>query len=350
MAAELELPPEGFSSAEELEDHLSEPSGSLVEELAGAEGDWLFVGAGGKMGPTLARMARKALDRAGSGTAKVRAVSRFSDPAARRSLELHGVETIAADVLDREAADALPDAAHVVFMLGMKFGLTENPSLAWAMNTQAPANVVRRYPEARVVAFSSGNVYPYVSTETAGASEETPADPVSEYGWSVLGRERTFEHFSRSAGTRTALVRLNYAVEPRYGVLVDVAERILAREPIDLSIGSLNCLWQRDANEYALRAFSVVDSPAALLNVTGEGTLAVRDLAEALGARLGQEPVFAGEPAATALLNDASKARRLFGPPRTSTEEAVAAVASWLSAGLPTLGKPTKYEARDGKF
>ena len=343
------IPPEGFADVEALEDHLSEPSEALVAELVEAEGDWLFVGAGGKMGPTMARMARKGLDRAGN-PVRVYATSRFSDESARENLELHGIETIVADVLDREAVANLPKAANVVFMLGMKFGLTENPSLAWAMNTQAPAIVSERFSAARIVAFSSGNVYPYVSVETAGASEETRTEPVSEYGWSLLGRERTFEHFSRMNETPVAIVRLNYAAETRYGVLVDLAQRILSREPIDLSMGRLNFLWQRDANEYALRAFGLAVSPPAIVNVTGAEVLAVRNLAERLGEALGVEPVFTGEPADTALLNDASKSHRLFGPPLASTDEAIAAVVDWLRAGRHTLGKPTKFEARDGKF
>ena len=345
----IEIPEQGFADLEALEDHLSEPSEALVTELAEASGDWLFIGAGGKMGPTMTRMARKALDRAGN-PVRVSAASRFSDSRARESLERHGIETFAADVLDRESVDKLPDAANVVFMLGMKFGITTNPSLAWAMNTQAPAVVAERFSNARIVAFSSGNVYPYVSVGTAGASEETPTEPVSEYGWSLLGRERTFEHFSRVNDIAVTIVRLNYSAEPRYGVLVDLAHRILAREPIDLSMGHLNFIWQRDANEHALRTFALSASPPAIVNVTGAEVLAVRDLSERLGFALGVDPVFTGEPAATALLNDASKSHRAFGPPLASTDEAVAAVAYWLKADHPTLGKPTKFEARDGKF
>ncbi|MDE0577967.1 MAG: NAD(P)-dependent oxidoreductase [Opitutales bacterium] len=345
----IEIPEQGFDDLEALEDHLSEPSEALVTELAKASGDWLFIGAGGKMGPTMTRMARKALDRAGN-PVRVSAASRFSDSRARESLERHGIETFAADVLDREAVGNLPDAANVVFMLGMKFGITTNPSLAWAMNTQAPAIVAERFYNARIVAFSSGNVYPYVSVETAGASEETPTEPVSEYGWSLLGRERTFEHFSRVNDIPVTIVRLNYSAEPRYGVLVDLAHRIIAREPIDLSMGHLNFIWQRDANEHALRVFGLSTCPPAIVNVTGAEVLAVRGLAEHLGVALGIDPVFTGEPAATALLNDASKSHRAFGSPLASTDDAVAAVAHWLKADHPTLGKPTKFETRDGKF
>ena len=345
----IEIPEHGFVDVEALEDHLSEPSESLVAELAEVSGDWLFVGAGGKMGPTMVRMARKALDRAGN-PVRVRAASRFSDSRARESLERHGIDTFVCDVLDREAVGNLPDAANVVFMLGMKFGITTNPSLAWAMNTQAPAIVAERFSNARIVAFSSGNVYPYLPVESAGANEGTPTEPVSEYGWSLLGRERTFEHFSRVNDIPVAIVRLNYSAEARYGVLVDLAQRILAREPIDLSMGHLNFIWQRDANEHALRAFGLVASPPAIVNVTGAEVLAVRDLSERLGVALGIDPVFTGEPADTALLNDASKSHRQFGLPLASIDEAVAAVANWLKADHPTLGKPTKFEARDGKF
>ena len=349
MPSMISISPEGFADIEALEDHLSEPSETLVAELAEASGDWLFMGAGGKMGPTMARMVRKGLDRAGN-PVRVCAASRFSDESARESLELNGIETIEADVLDRDAVSNLPDAANVVFMLGMKFGITTNPSLAWAMNTQAPAIVSERFAGARIVAFSSGNVYPYVSVETVGATEETSTEPESEYGWSLLGRERTFEHFSRVNETPVAIVRLNYAAETRYGVLVDLAQRILAHAPIDLSMGHLNFLWQRDANEHALRAFGLATSPPAIVNVTGAEVLAVRNLSEHLGEALGVEPVFTGEPSDTALLNDASKSHRLFGPPLTSTDEAIAAVVAWLRAGHHILGKPTKFEARDGKF
>jgi nucleoside-diphosphate-sugar epimerase len=345
----IEIPEQGFADVEALEDHLSEPSESLVAELAEVSGDWLFIGAGGKMGPTIARMVRKALDRAGNPVG-VSAVSRFSDARALKSLNLHGIETIVSDVLDRDSVADLPDAANVVFMLGMKFGITTNPSLAWAMNTQAPAIVAQRFSHARIVAFSSGNVYPYVSVETSGASEEAPTEPVSEYGWSLLGRERTFEHFSRVNDIPVTIVRLNYSAEPRYGVLVDLAQSILDRDPIDLSMGHLNFIWQRDANEHALRSFGLSATPPAIVNVTGAEVLAVRDLAERLGVALGIDPVLTGEPAATALLNDASKSHRLFGSPLTSTDEAILAVAQWLQAGHATLGKPTKFEARDGKF
>jgi nucleoside-diphosphate-sugar epimerase len=345
----IEIPEQGFADVEALEDHLSEPSESLVAELAEVSGDWLFIGAGGKMGPTIARMVRKALDRAGNPVG-VSAVSRFSDARALKSLNLHGIETIVSDVLDRDSVADLPDATNVVFMLGMKFGITTNPSLAWAMNTQAPAIVAQRFSHARIVAFSSGNVYPYVSVETSGASEEAPTEPVSEYGWSLLGRERTFEHFSRVNDIPVTIVRLNYSAEPRYGVLVDLAQSILDRDPIDLSMGHLNFIWQRDANEHALRSFGLSATPPAIVNVTGAEVLAVRDLAERLGVALGIDPVLTGEPAATALLNDASKSHRLFGPPLTSTDEAILVVAQWIQAGHATLGKPTKFEARDGKF
>ncbi len=338
-----------FADLEALEDNLSEPSEALVDDLKEMEGDWIFIGAGGKMGPTMVRMASKALERVGS-SAQVFAVSRFSDAQARKSLDVHGIETIAVDVLDREGVGKLPDASNVVFMLGMKFGLTENPSLAWAMNTQAPAHVAERFAASRIVAFSSGNVYPYLPTDSAGATEETVAAPVGEYGWSLLGRERTFEHFSRIHGTKVALVRLNYAVETRYGILVDLAQRIFAEDPIDLTAGHVNVIWQRDANEHALRCIRLAGSPPTIMNVAGHEVLAVRDLAVRLGQALGVEPCFTGQEAATALLSDASKSHDLFGLPTTSTAAAVGAVAAWLKAGLPTLGKPTKFEVRDGKF
>ncbi|MFP6901232.1 MAG: hypothetical protein VCA36_09835, partial [Opitutales bacterium] len=290
-----------------------------------------------------------ALERTGS-SGQVFAVSRFSDAHARESLQSHGIETIAVDVLDREAVGQLPHAANVVFMLGMKFGMTENPSLAWAMNTQAPAAVAERFVDSRMVAFSSGNVYPYLATDSAGATEDTATTPVGEYGWSLLGRERTFEHFSLTHGTKVALVRLNYAVEARYGILVDLAQCILAEDPVDLTAGHVNLIWQRDANEHALRCMRLASSPPTILNVTGHEVLAVRDLAVRLGEALGVEPKFTGQEAGTALLSDASRSHDLFGRPSTSINAAIGAVTAWLKDGLPTLGKPTKFEARDGRF
>ena len=345
----IEIPHDGFYGEEQLEDNLSEPSDDLVRELSDASGDWLFVGAGGKMGPTMTRMARKALDRAGN-PVRVFAVSRFSDPRAKESLEMHGISTFSLDVLDRDAVAELPEASNVVFMLGMKFGISSNPSLAWAMNTQAPAILAERYSNAQIVAFSSGNVYPYVSIDSAGASEETPVSPVSEYGWSLLGRERTFEHFSRANETPVAIVRLNYAAEARYGVLVDLAARILSREPIDIEMGHLNFIWQRDANEHALRSLNLAASPPSIINVTGADVLSVRDLAERLGEGLGVEPVFTGDSSDTSLLNDASKSHELFGAPLASVDDTIAAVVAWLKAGNRTLGKPTKFQVRDGRF
>lgn len=321
----------------------------MVEDLAGLPGDILVLGAGGKMGPTLAMMARKALDRAGS-AAKVIAVARFSDAPLKARLEASGVETLTCDLLDGDAVGALPDATNVLFLAGMKFGASGNPAMTWAMNALCPAIVAERFAKSRIVVFSSGNIYPFVGVGTDGASEQVPPAPVGEYAQSVLARERMFEYFAHKAGTSILQYRLNYAVEPRYGVPVDLAQKLLANEPIDLSMGYVNLIWQRDANEIALRCLGRTSSPPEILNVTGPGCLSVRNLAEKLAARLGQAPMFLGREAPEALLADASKCQQWFGSPPTSVNAMLDAVTSWVRKGGALLGKPTKFQVCDGKF
>jgi nucleoside-diphosphate-sugar epimerase len=332
-----------------LEAHLSEPGDALVEDFSGLSGDLLVLGAGGKMGPTLAMMARKALDRAGS-SAKVIAVARFSDAEVKPRLEASGVEVLACDLLDADAVRTLPDAPHVLFMAGMKFGASGNPATTWAMNALCPAIVAERFAQSRIVVFSSGNIYPFVGVGSAGATEETPTGPVGEYAQSVLARERMFEYFAHREGTSLLQYRLNYAVEPRYGVPVDLAQKILASEPIDLSMGYVNLIWQRDANEIALRCLTRTACPPEILNVTGTEVLSVRNLAEKLAARLEQVPMFLGHEEPEALLADAAKCVQWFGQPPTPVDAMLDAVASWVRQGGALLGKPTKFQVRDGKF
>jgi nucleoside-diphosphate-sugar epimerase len=332
-------------TVEELEEALSRPTAELQGELARLDGDLVVLGVAGKMGPTLARMARRALDpkRAVIGAA------RFSNPAAREALEKAGVKTVPCNLLERREVERLPDAAAVVFMAGMKFGSTGAEAETWATNTYLPGLVAERYPKARTVVFSTGNVYPFVTPESGGATEATPPAPVGEYAQSALGRERVFEYFSRRNGTPTAIYRLNYAVELRYGILLEIARKVWAGTPVDVRTGYVNVIWQGDANAMALRCLAAAESPASVFNVTGPETLSVRDLAARFGELLGRKPVVEGKEEPTALLSNASTAIERFGRP-TPVETVLPWVAEWVKAGGPTLNKPTHFETRDGKF
>ena len=338
-----------FASVDELEAALSEPSDALVEELAGWDDGLIVLGAGGKMGPTLCRMALNAFRRAGK-RHDVIAVSRYSNPVEKEKLEAAGVRTISADLLDPQAVKALPDCKHVIFAAGRKFGSTGGEALTWAMNSYLPGLVADRFRSSKIAAFSSGNVYPFVPVGSGGCSEDHPVGPVGEYAQSVLGRERIFEHFSRTNGTPVTIIRLNYAVELRYGVLVDIATAIKAGQPIDVTMGSVNVVWQRDANEYALRSLSLASSPPTILNVTGPETVSVRWAAEKLAARMGLSVSFTGEEAPTALLNNASFCHGRFGYPKMSLIQMIDLVAEWIGRGGETHGKPTHFDTRDGKF
>lgn len=332
-----------------LEENLSRPTPELVRDLQRLDGDLVVLGVGGKMGPTLARMARRSLDEGGS-TRRVIGVSRFSDPKARASLEAAGVATLPCDLLDREQVLRLPDAGALVSAVGQKFGTTGAAAFTWATNAYLPGLIAERYRGVRTMAFSTGNVYPLMPADGPGASEETPPGPVGEYAQSALGRERMFEYFSRKDGTPTSFCRLNYATELRYGVLHEIARKVWSGEPIDLATGSVNVIWQADANAAALRLLFLATSPPFVLNVTGPERLSVRDLASRFGALLGREPVFAGSPEPTALLSDARKMAGLFGAPRTSVEQAMTWTADWVRAGGATIGKATHFQTRDGRF
>jgi nucleoside-diphosphate-sugar epimerase len=336
-------------SEDELEEALSRPTAEVVEALQASPGDVVILGAGGKMGPSLARMARRAADAIGDGR-RVIAVSRFSDPGLPRVLNADRVETIRADLLDQHAVDALPDASNVVFMAGQKFGTRSDPATTWAMNVLVPAAAAERYAGARIVAFSTGNVYPLVPASGPGSSESDAPEPVGEYAQSCLGRERVLEHVCGRTGSPLAIVRLNYANALRYGVLTDLALAVRDGQPIDLTMGWVNVIWQGDANALALRCFAHATRPPFIVNVAGCEHLRVRDAALALGERLGRAPVFTGAQAPDALLSDASRARAFFGPPRVSTHELIDWTARWIAAGGATLGKATMFQARDGGF
>ncbi|WP_236719210.1 NAD-dependent epimerase/dehydratase family protein [Wenjunlia vitaminophila] len=320
--------------------------------MAELEGDLVVLGAGGKMGPSLCRLARRALDAAGRTDAAVHAVSRWSDPAAARSLDDDGVHTVAFDLMDPDTGlGALPDAANVVFMVGAKFGSAAAPSHAWAVNAAMPDRVARRWPEARIAALSTGNVYPLVPLGSGGCDEEHPVGPVGEYAMSCLGRERVLAHAALTRGTRVSLVRLNYAIDLRYGVLADVASRVLAAEPVDVTTGSVNVVWQGYANQVTLRTLlhASAGSPFTV-NLTGPETVSVRRLAQWFAEEFGTPAVCDGTEAGTALLSDASRAHALFGYPDVPLRTLVAWQADWLRRGLPLSGKPTKFQVRDGRF
>lgn len=330
----------------ELEERLSEPSEGVRATLAQLDGDILILGAAGKMGPSLARMAKRAVGQ----TKRVIAVSRFSSPGSQAALEAHGIETIAADLLAPGVLDALPDVHNIVYMAGMKFGATGNEPLTWAMNSFLPGLVCQRFPQSRIAAFSTGNVYSQTPLSYGGSVETDLPGPVGEYAQSCLGRERIFQHFAQAAGIQVALLRLNYAVELRYGVLCDLARKVFLGEPIALGMGAVNVLWQGDANAWALQSLVHTSSPAAIYNLAGPEQLSVRRVAEQLGVLLGKEPLFVGEEAPVALLSNGQKAHRDFGYPRVGVQQVLEWTADWVKSGGPSLGKPTKFEVQDGKF
>jgi nucleoside-diphosphate-sugar epimerase len=367
---------DSIHSTEQLEDRLSEPTPEVIATMRRLQGDLVVLGIAGKMGPSLARMARRATDLAGV-KRRVIGVARFSAKGSEQDLQRHGIETLRCDLLDEAALHRLPDVPNVLYLAGMKFGATGQEALTWAMNTHLPALVCRKFAASRIVAFSTGNVYglvpvtvphskgvsrkrtsPRVGEASAssaagictGSLETDSPSPVGEYAMSCLGRERLFEHFSRTRGTRVALLRLNYACDLRYGVIVDLAQKILAGTPVDLGMSWFNTLWQGDANAMTLRCFEHAASPPRVLNLTGPEVLNVRETCETLGKLLGRKPAFTGKPSPAALLSDAGRALSLFGQPRVSAKELIAWVSSWLLQGGKTLNKPTHFEARDGRF
>lgn len=341
--------PDVIESVDELEHLLSRPTDAAVSALGQLTGDILVLGVAGKMGPTLARMAVRASEAAGV-KRRVIGVARFSDPAVRDRLETAGVETIACDLLDPAQLTALPDVPNVVYMPAMKFGSTGQEARTWATNAFLAADCARRFRGSTIVAFSTGNVYGLTPVAGGGSREADAANPAGEYAMSCLGRERLVEHVSRSHGTRCALIRLNYASELRYGVLVDLARKVWAGEPIDLAMGNFNAIWQADANAAALAAFDHAASPPFVVNVAGPETLSVRAVGERFAALMGKPVAFTGREAGDALLSNAQLAHRLFGYPQVTADRMMEWVARWVVAGGTDLGKPTHFEARDGKF
>ncbi|HWE36960.1 MAG TPA: NAD(P)-dependent oxidoreductase [Isosphaeraceae bacterium] len=332
-----------------LDDLLSEPPVPVVESLGRIEGDILVLGVAGKMGPSLARMAKRASEEAGV-RRRVIGVARFGAPEDEGRFQEFGVETIRCDLLQPGALEALPDAPNVVFLAGRKFGSTGDEPRTWAVNALLPGLVARRFRASRIVALSTGNVYGLIPQGRGGSREDDPLDPRGEYAMSCVGRERILSFSSATLGTPMAILRLNYAVEMRYGVLVDLARRILDGLPIDLTTGHFNAIWQGDAAAIALRALEHVAKPPLVLNVTGPEVLSVRDVADRLGVLLGRQVAFEGMESGEALLSDSGRCRELFGPPLVPLDRVLRWTADWLLRGGPTFDKPTHFEVRDGRF
>lgn len=332
-----------------LEYELLKPSAALLADLASIDGDIMLLGVGGKMGPSMARLLKRALSEAGI-SKRVIGVSRFSDAELRDALEREGVETIVADLLNEDDLAALPKVENIIYLAGHKFGSHGNESFTWAMNAYLPGRVAEHFKDSKIVAFSSGNVYPFSPAHSGGLSEEVSPSPVGEYGQSCLGRERIFQHFSKKNQTPVLIYRLNYAVDLRYGVVMEIAKAVLEGREIDLSTGNVNVIWQGDANEIAIRSLLQCESPAKILNVTGPETLSVQWLAEQFGLAFDKEPLFINEVQETALLSNASECHRLFGYPRVTIREVIDITATWLKEGGDLFNKATHYQEREGKF
>ncbi|WP_109700698.1 NAD-dependent epimerase/dehydratase family protein [Chitinophaga deserti] len=334
-----------FSTVEEL----LKPSEALVADIACLEGDILILGVGGKIGPSLAKLAKQAVDASGV-PRRVIGVSRLSEPGLREELEAAGVEAIAADLMNEAELAALPDAKNVLYLAGTKFGTTGKEAFTWAMNAYLPGRVAEKYRNSKIVVYSTGNVYPLVPVFSGGADESMAPGPVGEYAQSCLGRERIFEHFSQQYGTELLIYRLNYANDLRYGVLLEICKSVVNESPIDLRMGHVNVIWQGDANEYALRSFLHTAAPAKYLNITGPETAAVRWIAEEFGKLAGKTPQFVNEEAETALLNNAAESFRLFGYPKVTLRDMIRMTLEWYQSGGATIKKPTHFQTRTGKF
>ncbi|UOQ43902.1 NAD(P)-dependent oxidoreductase [Halobacillus salinarum] len=338
-----------METIEELELKMCQPSKELIHDLSQLQGDIMILGVGGKMGPTLAMLAKNAV-RSGQVNRRIIGVSRFSSGSLQAELEDFGIETLKADLLQDEELQGLPEVDNIIYMAGNKFGTNGNEHFTWAMNAYLPGRVAEKFKNSRMVAFSTGNVYPHSLVGRGGSSEENRPGPVGEYAQSCLGRERVLTYFSHAYRMPQVHFRLNYAIDLRYGVLVEIAKAVIEERPIDLAMGFVNVIWQGDANEMALRSLLHCDSPPLTLNITGPETLSVRWLAERFGEQLGKKPMFSGEEQEKALLNNASRSHQLFGYPKVSIREMIEWTAEWLKHNGELLGKPTHFQERKGNY
>lgn len=341
--------PRHIQTEAELEEVLTRPRAVLVEFIRTVSSPLVILGAGGKMGPTLAVLARRAAEAAGH-PLDVIAVSRFRNPIQLAWFQAHQIRTLTCDLLEAGAMRQLPETENLIYLVGLKFGTTQNPAATWVANTLVPARVAERYPGARMVALSTGNVYPLSAVSRSGSVEEDALTPSGEYAYSAVARERIFEHFSRRNGTRLALLRLFYALDLRYGLLVDMARKIHDGEPIDLTNGFVNCIWQGDANEMVLRALSLTNSPPAVWNLCRPEVYSVRDLARRLGKELGQPPQFVSKEAETALLGNPAKLCSALGQPAMPLDKILRWTAQWIQRGGRLLDNPTHFEVRHGRY
>ncbi len=337
--------PTTVESVAALDDLLARPTQALTDDLRRVEGDIMILGVAGKMGPTVAALAKAAVpDR------RIIGVARFSDPLVKSWLEARGIETINCDLRNEAAIAALPKSPNIIFMAGRKFGAEGDLALTWAMNAHVPALVAQAFPTSRIVAFSTGCVYPFVPVTSGGATEDEPPNPPGEYAQSCVGRERLLEYFSNRFGTPGRLFRLNYAIDLRYGVLHDIASKVIQGQPIDITISHVNVIWQGDAAAQALRCLAHCETPTSPINVSGHQILAVRELATKFGQRFGRAPAFTGTETPTAWLTNTALAVRLFGEPVVEIDRLIGWTADWVARAMPSLGKPTKYEVADGRY
>ncbi|MGX5816571.1 NAD-dependent epimerase/dehydratase family protein [Chitinophaga lutea] len=338
-----------MENLEQYVDELLLPSEALIADMARLEGDILLLGVGGKIGPSLAKLAKQAVDKSGV-PRRIIGASRLSEPGLKEELEANGIEAIKVDLLDDASLAALPDVKNVLYLAGTKFGTTGKEAFTWAMNAYLPGRVAEKYKNSNIVVYSTGNVYPFTPVISGGADESTTPAPIGEYGQSCLGRERVFQHFSLQHNTPILIYRLNYANDLRYGVLLEIAKSVLNEKPIDLRMGHVNVIWQGDSNEIALRSFLHCAVGGKLLNVTGPETAPVRWIAEQFGKHLGKTPQFINQEQPEALLNNAAESFRLFGYPKVTLHQMIELTAAWLSGGGKTIQKPTHFQERDGKY
>jgi len=336
--------PSGFDDVEALEDYMTAPDQALIDDLTALDGDIIVLGVGGKMGPTLARIAKRAAP-----DKNVIGVARFSEADLEEKLNGWDIETIRCDLLNRDDVESLPKCKNVVFMAGRKFGSSGSPNLTWAMNVHVPAIVAEAYRDSRIVAFSTGNVYPMVDVDGPHVTEQTEPGAIGEYAQSCLGRERMFEYFSDKYGTTGRSIRLNYAIDMRYGVLWDIGAKVFAGDTIDLTAGHANVIWQGEANSRILRCLRHCTAPVSPINITGPA-LAVRDVAAAFGKLFGKDPVFAGAEDTKGWLVDASYSDEILGPLQIPVDVMIGWLADWISNGRENLNKPTAFDSRDGSF